>query len=158
MRDAPGRGSSNGGDRSDASLKNNTRPRRWDLLMCIPGTGPCKAPSLLQHTGTDALPPAPRRSCGVCPGVGTWPHLPALGKPPASGCIPPLPPNLPSPQGRAFPVQGNTTAPSPASLRLGKLGLSGYLPPRICSYGSETDDDFAAAASQPLRPRWLSTL
>lgn len=156
-RDAPGRGFSNREDCSGASLKTSTGLPRWNLLMCIPGTGPHKAPSLLQRAGTSALPPASaaRGICGVCPGVGTRSHLPALGKPPTSGCIPLLPPNLPSPRGRVFPAQGNTTALSPASLRPGKLGLSRYLPPCICSYGSETDDDFAAATSQPLQPRWV---
>lgn len=160
MRDAPGRGFSDGGDHPGASLKTGTGLLRWDLLTCIPGSGPHRALSPLQHTSASALPPTPgaRGSCGLCPGVEMQPHLPALGKPPTSRCIPPLSLNLPSSQSRAFPAQGNTAAPSPASLQPGKLGLSGYLPPRICSYGSETVNDFTAATSQLLQPRWVSTL
>lgn len=110
----PGQFFSNRGAHSGASLKNGTGLLRWDLLMCVPGMGPSRAPSLHQHTDISALPPAPgmrhAQSCGVCPEVGMEPNLPTLRKPPTSGCIPPLPPTLPSPRGRVFPLQEITTA------------------------------------------------
>lgn len=146
-RDAPGRGFSDGGDLPGAILKTSTGLPRWDLLMRTPGTEPHKAPSLLQRTGAFLLPLQGLRWAGkAAPSPSPW-------KTTHPRSILPLPPNLPFLQGRVFPVQGNTAAPSPAS-----LGLSGYLPPRIRSYGSDTVDDFMAGTSQPLRPRWVSTL